>query len=68
MNIIYIHRLTDESTDEHNFNEIKSNYSLTPTNVTIYSSVTWNQSIYPIIFVGDTSPMNILGQRVGAQI
>jgi hypothetical protein len=43
MNIVYIHRLTDESTNGRNSDKIKSSYSLVPTNVTIYSSMMWNQ-------------------------
>jgi hypothetical protein len=31
-------------------------------NAMIYSSVTCNRLIYTITFVGDTSPMNVLGQ------
>jgi hypothetical protein len=66
MSIVYIHRLTDESTNERNSDEIKLNYSSVPTNVMIYSSVTWNRQIYPITFIGDTSPMNVL--RRGAEV
>jgi hypothetical protein len=39
MNIVYIHQLSDESTDECNSDKIKLSYSLVPTNVMIYSSV-----------------------------
>jgi hypothetical protein len=35
-------------------------------NVMIYSSVTWNQRIYLVIFIGDMSPMNILGGGGGS--
>jgi hypothetical protein len=65
MIIVPIHRLTNESTDEHNSNEFKSNYSSVPTNVTIYSSVTWNRRIYLVTFIGDMSLMNIPGWRLG---
>jgi hypothetical protein len=66
MNVLYIHRLADESTDECNSNEFKSTYSLVLTNITIYSSVMWNQQIYLVTFIGDTSPTSILGRGSGA--
>jgi hypothetical protein len=59
MNIDYIRRLTDEYVDKHNSDELIWSYSLT--NITIYSSVLHNRWIYPIIFIGDRWPMNIMG-------
>jgi hypothetical protein len=65
MSICYICRLTDKLTDEPNSNELKSTYSSVLTNITIYSSVMWNRLIYPVIFVDDVSPRNVMRRGWG---
>jgi hypothetical protein len=53
MNIDYICRFTDEYVDERNSDELIQTNSLVSMNITIYSLVSHNRRIYPVIFVGD---------------